>query len=262
MKKLKYLLPLIIITLMLSSCGENKTNQNGNNSNQTLIMGLDENFPPMGFRDEKGELVGFDIDMANEVSNKIGMKIEFQPIDWDSKELELNSGKVDLLWNGLTITEERANNMLFTKPYLDNRQIILVKEDSAINAKNDLESKIIGLQKGSSSVEAVNKDNIKDKIGNLVEYADNISAFTDLNIGRIDAVVVDEIVARYYLANNDSKLRILEDNFGSEQYGVAVKLENTELNEKIQTALDEMQKDGTYSKISEKWFGEDLYSNK
>jgi len=239
-----------------------ETQQIGENTgNDKLIVGLDDDFPPMGFRDENNEIVGFDIDLAKAAAEKMGVEIEFQPIDWNSKEFELDSGKVNLLWNGLTMTEDRIASMAFTDPYLKNKQIIMVKNDSDINLKSDLEGKTIGLQDGSSAVNAVEADEIKDKIKEISTYENNIQAFTDLNIGRLDAVVVDEIVAKYYLAKNDTDFRILDENFGDESYGVAAKKDNTQLIEKLQKALDELADDGTAAQISEKWFGENIYVN-
>ncbi len=267
MKKLVCLIASAVMIFSLSACATKETTpqptETGTVSNTTetskIIVGLDENFPPMGFRDDKNELVGFDIDLGKAAAKKMGVEIEFQPIDWDSKELELKSKKVDLLWNGVTITDERKQNMLFSKPYIKNNQIILVNPTSDIKTKADLAGKKIGLQKGSSARNAVDKDTETVKtIKEIVEYPDNISAFLDLSIGRTDAVVVDEIVAKYYLTQNPNKFVMLGDNFGGEEYGVAMRLDDTALNEKLQKALDEMNADGTSAEISKKWFNDDI----
>ena len=236
---------------------ETESNEN-NKTTDKIIIGLDENFPPMGFRDENNEITGFDVDLAKAAAEKMGVEAEFQPINWLSKELELDSGKVDLLWNGLTITDERRENMEFTNPYLANKQVIMVKNESEITSKADLAGKNIGIQKESSAVDAVNADPIASEL-NLNEYDDNILAFTDLEIGRVDAVVVDEIVARYYISTNDTDFKLLDEDFGDEVYGVAAKKGNTELINKLQAALDEIKDDGTAAEISQKWFGEDIY---
>lgn len=167
-----------------------------------FIVGLDDSYPPMGFRDDKNEIVGFDIDLAKEVANRMGVEVEFQPIDWDSKELELNAGKIDCIWNGMTITPERMENMYFTKSYIANQQIIIVPASSGITAKAQLEGKIIGLQKGSSSLEALTSDPIGEKVKDIVEYPDNVSAYMDLQAGRIDVFVVDSVVGRYVISQN------------------------------------------------------------
>jgi polar amino acid transport system substrate-binding protein len=231
-------------------------------SQDTIVIGLDDEFPPMGFRDENNEIVGFDIDLAKAVGEKLGVEVEFQPIDWNAKEIELESGKVDALWNGLTITDERKENMDFTNPYIENRQIIVVKADSDIQSKADLDGKLVGIQDGSSAVEAVNADELASAI-ELSTYDTNILALSDLDIGRVDAVVADEIVLRYYLAHNDNDFRVIEDgDFGDEVYGVAVKKGNTELLNALQTALDEIDADGTAAEISNNWFSEDIYVHK
>ncbi len=231
-------------------------------SGQKWVIGLDDEFPPMGFRDENNEIVGFDIDLAKAAAEKLGCEVEFQPIDWDTKELELESGNIDFIWNGLTMTDERVEAMEFTKPYLKNKQIIIVKNDSEINAKEDLVGKNIGVQAGSSALDAVEGDEINAQLGSVSTYDTNILAFTDLDVARVDAVVADEIVARYYLANNENDFRVVENgDFGDEVYGVAAKKGNTELVENLQAALDAMSEDGTAADISVKWFGEDIYEH-
>ena len=216
----------------------------------------------MGFRDDNNEIVGFDIDLAKAAAEKLGCEVEFQPIDWDTKELELESGSIDCIWNGLTITDERQESMEFTKPYLKNKQIIIVKNGSDIQSKDDLNGKKIGVQSGSSAFDAVEADEIYASLGEIDSYDTNILAFTDLDIERLDAVVADEIVARYYLANNDNDFRVIENgDFGDEVYGVAAKKGNTEFVEKLQAALDAMSQDGTAAEISVKWFGEDIYQH-
>lgn len=167
-----------------------------------FIVGLDDSYPPMGFRDDKNEIVGFDIDLAKEVAKRIGVEVEFQPIDWDSKELELNGGKIDCIWNGMTITPERIANMFFAKPYIANQQIIIVPAASGITEKAQLEGKVVGLQKGSSSLEALTSDPVGEKVKEIVEYPDNVSAYMDLQAGRIDVFVVDSVVGRYVISQN------------------------------------------------------------
>lgn len=231
-------------------------------SQDTIIIGLDDELPPMGFRDENNEIVGFDIDLAKAVGEKLGVTVEFQPIDWAAKEIELESGKIDALWNGLTITDERKETMGITDPYLQNRQIIVVKTDSDIQSKADLEGKVVGLQDGSSAVDAVNADELASAM-ELTTYDTNILALSDLDIGRVDAVVADETFVGYYMAQNENDFRVIEDgDFGEEYYGIAVKKGNTELLNAIQAALDELDADGTAAEISNTWFGEDIYVHK
>jgi len=224
-----------------------------------IVIGLDDNFPPMGFRNDKNELVGFDIDLAKEAGKRLGVEVTFKPIDWNAKEAELNGKRIDVLWNGLTITEERKANILFTKPYLENRQIIIVTDKSPITTKAQLNGKVVGVQEGSSAVDAVEKDAATAKsIKELKKFGDNVAALMDLSAGRLDALVVDEIVGRYYTTKKPGEYRVLEDNFGTEDYGVGTRKDDTELAAKLDKALDDMKADGAAARISTDWFGKDI----
>ena len=271
MKKFLSVLLAMSLGFAVVGCGTASSNDNSSSeatseasadsttTGDKIIVGLDDQFPPMGFRDENNEIVGFDIDLAKAAGEKMGVDVEFQPIDWDSKELELNSGKIDLIWNGFSITDERKETMEFTQPYLDNKMIIIVNEGSDIKTKADLAGKNVGIQAGSSAVDAVEKDDIHNEFASMPTYDTNVLSLSDLEVGRVDAVVADQVVARYYLAQNqDKKFVILDDDFGSEVYGIAAKKGNTELVDKLQTALDELSEDGTSAEISKKWFGEDI----
>ena len=225
----------------------------------TIVIGLDDHFPPMGFRDEKNEIVGFDIDLAKEAAKRLGVQVTFKPIDWSAKEAELNGKRIDVLWNGLTITEERKANILFTKPYLENRQIIVVTEKSPIKAKAELKGKIVGVQDGSSAVDAIQKDEKAAKaIKELKKFSDNVTALMDLSAGRLDAIVVDEVVGRYYTSKKPGEYRVLDENFGTEDYGVGTRKDDADLKGKIEKALDDMKADGTAATISTTWFGKDI----
>ncbi|MFA9441576.1 amino acid ABC transporter substrate-binding protein [Uliginosibacterium sp. sgz301328] len=224
-----------------------------------IVVGLDDNFPPMGFRDEKNELVGFDIDLAREAAKHLGVEVEFKPIDWNAKEAELNGKRVDVLWNGLTITEQRKQNIGFSKPYLENHQIIVVRAGSPIKTKADLAGKVVGVQEGSSAVEAVEKDDATLKsLKEFKKFGDNVTALLDLTAGRLDAIVVDEVVGRYYTAKKPGDYIVLDDNFGTEEYGVGVRKEDTALLGKLDEAMDKMKQDGSAAKISTTWFGKDV----
>lgn len=224
---------------------------------EELVIGIDDTFAPMGFRDENNEIVGFDIDMAKAAAEKMGKKVKIQPIDWSAKENELMSGRIDLIWNGYTITEERKEKVLFTKPYLENAQVIVTLKDSEITEMDDLKGKIIGLQAQSSAFDALTGNPISKEVKSITEYADNVLALNDLKNGRVDAVVIDEIVIDYYMAKESETFKVLEDALAPEQYGVGVKKGNEALLEELQAALDEMNEDGTSAEISKKWFGVD-----
>lgn len=172
-----------------------------------LVLGLDDSFPPMGYSDSKtGEIVGFDIDLAEEVCKRLGVKLKKQPISWDAKEIELSSKNIDVIWNGMTVTDERIENMYLSKPYIANAQVIIVAEDSPIKTKADLAGKKVGLQKGSSALEAVEADtetyNAIMNGGEIVQFDENLTAYLDLKAGRIDAFVVDKVVGEYIIKNN------------------------------------------------------------
>lgn len=228
-----------------------------------LVIGIDDTFVPMGFKDDNGDLVGFDVELAKEVCNKMGKKVKFQAIDWSMKESELNAGNIDLIWNGYSISDERKEKVDFSKPYLNNRQIIVTLADSSINKKADLEGKKVGAQNQSTAVDAVKADEseIANKFdsGDLVTFENNNDALMDLEAGRLDAIVVDEILARYYIeARGKDKYKILDEDFGDEQYGVGIRKGDTEFVEAFNKALDEVISDGKAAEISNKWFGEDI----
>jgi polar amino acid transport system substrate-binding protein len=223
-----------------------------------IVIGLDDNFPPMGFRDEQNQITGFDVDLAIETAKRLGVEVEFKPIDWSAKEAELNSKRIDALWNGLTITEKRKENIAFTTPYLKNRQIVVLTTASSIKRKSDLVGKVIGVQDGSTAVEAVENDPVSKTFKELKKFGDNMTALLDLTAGRLDAVVVDEVVGRYYVTQKPEEYIVLDDDFGDEEYGVGVRKDDTELLDKLQKAIDEIKQDGSATKISEKWFGMDI----
>lgn len=264
MKKLTALLMMSLTAgVMLSGCGKQDSAPAvapaAPAAATKIVVGLDDNFPPMGFRDEKNELVGFDIDLAKEAARRLGAQVEFKPIDWSAKEAELSGKRVDALWNGLTITEERKKNIGFTAPYMENHQIIVVTASSPIKTKAELAGKVVGVQDGSSAVDAVQKDEAAAKaIKELKKFGDNITALMDLSAGRLDAIVLDEVVGRYYTAKKPGEYVVLEDNFGTEEYGVGTRKDDTELLARLQKAMDEMKQDGTAARISTQWFGKNI----
>ncbi|HAR86187.1 MAG TPA: amino acid ABC transporter substrate-binding protein [Clostridium sp.] len=251
----------IIAVMALSIAGCNNKSQDAMDK-ETLIIGFDDTFVPMGFKDNNGEIVGFDVDLAKEVSKRIGKQVTFQPIDWSMKESELNSGKIDLIWNGYSITKERKEKVNFTNPYLENRQVIITLVNSKINSKVDLKGMNVGAQNQSSAVDAINKEEelLKTfKDGKVYTFETNNEALMDLEAKRIDAVVADEILARYYInKKGEGKFKILNDDFGDESYGVGIRKGNEELLEKLNEAFKDIKKDGTAKKVSEKWFGKDI----
>ncbi len=229
----------------------------------SFILGFDETFAPMGFKDDSGNYVGFDLEVAKEVASRLGLsEPTLMPINWDSKVLELNAGNIDFIWNGLTITDERKGEMLFSDPYMDNRQIIVVKADSAIQSKADLAGKAVAAQADSSAMEAIQGEpDVMNSFGNLVESPDYVEALMELKQGSVDAVVVDETMGSYYISQdeNPDAYRILDDNFGEEQYGIGFRLGDVALKDAIQEQLNAMVEDGTFAEISQKWFAHDVW---
>lgn len=273
-KKLFTLTALMMILLVGCSGGGNKqenkeANDGGNNAKQeaageldkskTYVLGMDDTFAPMGFRDEKGELVGFDVELAQAAAKEMGIKVECQPIDWTVKETELDSGNVDFLWNGYSITPEREKKVLFSDPYMDNRQLIITLKDSPVNSKADLAGKRITVQGESSALEAVMKDDafVKSLAEPPVEYATNTECFKDIEAKRCDAIVVDEVLARYYMKQNgEENYKVLDDNFGEEKFAVGMRKDDVALQEALNKALAKLKEDGTYDEIYKKYFAD------
>lgn len=224
-----------------------------------IIVGLDVNVPPMGFLSENNEIIGFDIDLAREVF--AGKKVTFQPIDWDAKELELNSGKIDVIWNGMSKTPEREQNMLLTRPYMKNRQIIIVNKNSEIKNLNDLKNKTVCVQKGSTGADAFKNHDVSKLVKETIELENMVNCLNEVETFKSDATVVDEVVAKYYLNEKGlaENFKILGVEISTEDYVIAVKKGNTELKDEIEKQLTFLNESGKTAKISEKWFGTDLF---
>ena len=224
----------------------------------TLIVGFDQDFPPMGFVGDNGEYTGFDLDLAKEVASRLGLEYKAQPVTWDSKDMELESGNIDCIWNGFTITG-REDDYTWTTPYMANKQVFVVANDSDIKSQADLAGEVVEVQ-ADSSAEAALKENqdLANTFGQLLTTPDYNTAFMDLEQGAVDAVAMDVIVAGYQIKQRNADFKILDDSLSEEEYGVGFKKGNTELRDKVQGALEEMAADGTLAKISDEWFGEDV----
>ena len=264
-KKIAFILALVLIAFVVMGTasaglfdflggGNNTAKVTNNDSN--LIVGFDAEFPPYGFSDGKGGYQGFDLDLAQEVCNRNNWTLVKQPIDWDAKDAELNSGTIDCIWNGFTING-RENDYTWSEPYIDNKQVIIVKADSGINSLADLKGKTVETQKDSSALAALKGDNktLADTFAKLVEVADYNTGIMDLQSGACDAVALDIGVAQYQVnsGNSSGSLKILNDSISSEQYGIGFKKGNTVLKDQVQKTLDEMFADGTVAKIAENY---------
>lgn len=228
------------------------------NSDKQFIVGFDAEYPPYGYKDDNGEYVGFDLDLAQEVCARNGWELVKQPIDWDSKDMELNSGSIDCIWNGFTMTG-REDDYTWSKPYVDNSIVVVVKEGSRIEKKEDLAGKVVAVQADSSGLAALtdeedNEENLKlaASFSDLQQVADYNTAFMNLEAGAVDAIVVDIGVADYQLESRTG-FAMLDDKIRTEQYAVGFKLGNEELRDQVQSTLDEMVKDGTFDDIAKKW---------
>ncbi|MDD4157182.1 MAG: amino acid ABC transporter substrate-binding protein [Candidatus Cloacimonetes bacterium] len=261
MKKILTLLLFAISTFMFSGCQSNVLNTwDEIETRGYFIVGLDDTFAPMGFRDNSGNIVGFDVDLAREVGERLGLEVRFQPIDWDSKVLELNSGTIDMIWNGLTITDARKEEMLFSIPYITNTQMVIVRNDSTIDLISDLANKKVGVQISSSAQEAVTGNDIFEELGELLKYDQYNQALLELTNGNIDAVVIDEIMGRYIISQSqEDTYKVASEVFSEEEYGVGFRLESISIRDKINEVIDSIVSDGTASEISIKWFDEDIF---
>jgi polar amino acid transport system substrate-binding protein len=224
-----------------------------------LVLGLDDSFPPMGFRNDDNQIVGYDIDLATEVAKRLGVKLVPQPIDWNAKEQELNTGKIDCIWNGFTITEERQKAIAFTKPYLKNAQVVVVKKEAGYSTLASLKGKKVGLQAGSSAGGALEAAKpFRASIAEVVEFKDNLTALMDLEARGVDAVVMDLIVAQDNIKRSGKAYAILQESLAPEVFGVGFRKGDLALRDAVQGALEAMAKDGTVAKLTAKWFGSDI----
>ncbi len=271
MKFFKRLLALTLVaasTLSLAACQKAKTTSKVTtkktkavkNTDKVFIVGFDQNFPPFGYVGKDGEFTGFDIELAKECAKRLGQEISLQPIDWDAKDMELSSGNIDCIWNGFTING-REDAYTWSDCYMNNAQVFVVKSDSGIKSDKDLKGKTVDVQKDSSAESALNSDDNKDlknSFSQMISVADYNTAMMDLESGAVDAVAMDKFVALDQIKDKKSEYTILPDQISSEQYAVGFKKGNTALRDQVNKALKDMDNDGTFAKISKKWFGEDV----
>ena len=217
---------------------------------RVFTVGFDAEYPPYGYKDEAtGDYTGFDLELAEEVCKRRGWTLKKQPIDWDAKDMEINSGAIDCLWNGMTYNG-RENDYTWSEPYVDNTIVIAVNADSDIQTEADLAGKMVVAQAASSADTALNDNpELKDTFSGYETIKDYNDAFMQMDAGVYDAIAVDIGVAQYQLAANEGKYRILEEPISTEQYAIAFAKGNTELRDQVQETLNEMAADGTVEKI-------------
>ncbi|SET34820.1 polar amino acid transport system substrate-binding protein [[Clostridium] polysaccharolyticum] len=226
---------------------------------ETFTVGFDAEFPPYGYKDDNGQYVGFDLDLAQEVCSRNDWNLKKQPIDWDSKDMELKSGMIDCIWNGFTING-REDNYTWSTPYVDNSQVVVVRKDSGIKKLSDLKGKIVVVQADSSALEALTgeeaqKENLelRKSFKKLEQVNDYNSAFMNLDIKAVDAICMDIGVAQYEIASRGEAFVMLEEQISTEKYGVGFYLGNVELRDKVQKTLIQMLEDGTFEEIAKEW---------
>jgi polar amino acid transport system substrate-binding protein len=260
MKRFVKGLMVFVLAFSLVACSSN-TDMQDNSLQDVLdkgeiVIGFTD-YPPMGFMVD-GEATGFDLEIAKEVADRLGVKAVFQYIDWDAKVLELNSKAIDVIWNGLTITEERKQEILFSKPYFDNRIVILTLQSSTVDAIADLSGLKVGVELQSSGQSALEDSEVFNSLDELVKFTSISEALMALNSNTIDAIVADEIFARYAVSKDSENYRVATEVFGSENYGIGFRLSDVALRDKVDEIIDEIAEEGLGATISLEWFGEDL----
>lgn len=277
MKKFLLVLSCLLALGMLAACGaDNNKDNNANNNNVgnateptgwdyieykgEMVIGLDDAFAPMGFRDEQGELVGFDIDLANAVGEYLGINIVFQPIEWTAKDMELSSKRIDCIWNGMSVTPERIEAYSLTKKYLNNKIVIMTMDSELkIASAEDLAGVTLATQGGSSALEAMQANEVWPDIeANVTEYANYDEAILAMQGGRVQAIVVDQVLGEYKNGNMENKMTVCDFDFGDDFYAIGCRKGETDLADKINEAIQALIDNGTAAEISEKWFGTNI----
>ncbi len=264
----KRLTSIIMITiLMVSLIGCQKGSSTGDDSLKyitdkgTFVLGLDDSFPPMGFQDDNGNIVGFDIDLATAVCAKLGVELKLQPIEWDAKEQELNTKNIDCIWNGLSVTPDREKNLTLSLSYMANNISLVVGKDSPVASMADMAGKRLAVQSGSSAEETLNAEEnkaFKESIGQINPFGDYATALMDLETGNSDAVLMDSIVADYMITSAGKDYKVLGETLLEDKYAIGFRKGDEALCKAVEDALKELKKDGTVAEISTKWFGADI----
>ncbi|MBQ7980330.1 MAG: amino acid ABC transporter substrate-binding protein [Oscillospiraceae bacterium] len=256
--------------LTMTACGSDDSSSSASSSNaegdqslqkvldsKKFVLGLDASFKPMGYTDENDEIVGFDIDLAEEVCKRMGVELVKQPINWDTKEEDLNGGRIDCIWNGMSVDPARAEAMNLSDPYMKNKMVFVVPASSEAKSMSDLSDKIIAVQNGSTAQTILEGSEIAGTI-QMQAMATNVEALQQMELGLVDAVFLDSIVAEYEITAAKKDYKVLPDGLSEEEYAIGFRKADQALRDEVQKILGEMKADGTVAKISEKWFGKDI----
>lgn len=256
--------------LTMTACGSDDSSSSASSSNaegdqslqkvldsKKFVLGLDASFKPMGYTDENDEIVGFDIDLAEEVCKRMGVELVKQPINWDTKEEDLNGGRIDCIWNGMSVDPARAEAMNLSEPYMKNKMVFVVPASSDAKSMSDLSDKIIAVQNGSTAQTILEGSEIAGTI-QMQAMATNVEALQQMELGLVDAVFLDSIVAEYEITAAKKDYKVLPDGLSEEEYAIGFRKADQALRDEVQKILGEMKADGTVAKISEKWFGKDI----
>lgn len=222
-----------------------------------FVLGLDATFKPMGYTDDNDEIVGFDIDVAQEVCNRMGVELVKEGINWDTKEEDLNAGRIDCIWNGMSVDPGRAEAMNLSDPYMSNSMVFVVPADSDITSMDQLKGKSIGVQNGSTAQTILNESEIGPEITEQA-MATNIEALQQMELDIVDAVFLDSVVANYEITSSGKDYKVLPDGLEKEEYAIGFRKNDQALRDEVQKYLHEMKEDGTLGEISTKWFGSDI----
>ena len=229
------------------------------NGGDTFTVGFDAEYPPYGYMDDDGEYTGFDLELAQAVCDLEGWThCEKNQSTGIPKDMELNSGSIDCIWNGFTMNG-REDEYTFSTPYVDNSQVIVVAENSGIEKLSDLAGKTVGVQAASAALDLLNSEEeggqkaLADTFGSLNEFADYNTAFTELQAGALDALAIDIGVAKYQINSRGDGYKILDETLNTEQYAIGFKKGNTELCDKVNADLKKLAEDGTVEKLAEKY---------
>lgn len=265
MKLLKGNLIVVLVLGMLAGGIAYRMNQRHDSwdklqEKNKVVVGIDDTFVPMAFRDKHGNLEGYDIELAKATFEKMGLEPDFQTIDWSMNQTELATGHIDVIWNGYTINDQRKEKVAFSEPYHSDRLVLLNKAYAAITKPADMKGKTLAVQNGSAGAESLRKEPqylqtylTKD----VAQYDTYDKAINDVKVGRVDAVLIDGDYANYYLAHEklNQPLKTVKTEFPPDEYGVGFRKEDKTLRNKVNQTLDELAQDGTKAKLSKKYFG-------